>query len=198
MRTSDPEKVPRILASAAQLFAERPFQEVRMGDIAASAKVAKGTLYLHFKDKEELLCAMIAEVSGHRLEDLKGRLPTLEGPIPRLRLLIREAVTFTSVYPHYLDTLLHLDASPTEGRDSAIRHRREQLFDLIEGTIRATDATGTSISTHPLQAASSLLGMMHRVMIMTPRPWPDDLADWIADQFLFGVCGTRRQGDTSD
>ncbi len=61
MRTTDPAKVGRIIDAAIQLFAERPYHEVRMDDIAERAQVAKGTLYLHFKDKEALYCALMLE-----------------------------------------------------------------------------------------------------------------------------------------
>jgi hypothetical protein len=50
VRTADPAKAQRIIQAAIQLFAERPYHEVRMDDVAERAKVAKGTLYVHFKD----------------------------------------------------------------------------------------------------------------------------------------------------
>lgn len=65
MRTAEPAKAQRIIDAAIQLFAERPYHEVRMDDIAERTKVAKGTLYLHFKDKEALFQALM-------LEGLKG------------------------------------------------------------------------------------------------------------------------------
>ena len=72
MRTADPSKPPRIIDAAAQLFAERAYHEVRMDDIAAGAGVAKGTLYLHFRDKEALyltgrreeFVALVSDVLG--------------------------------------------------------------------------------------------------------------------------------------
>ncbi|WP_422924620.1 TetR/AcrR family transcriptional regulator [Singulisphaera sp. PoT] len=188
MRIADPEKLPRILAAAARLFAERPFAEVRMGDIAEGAGVAKGTLYLHFKDKEALFRAMVAEVSGRRLDEVQARMAGVSGSGEQLRALIQDAVRFSGEYPHYLETIHHLDGNPPRGEDSAIRSRRERLFDLIEGLLREGHASGEFAAPHPGRSALALLGMMHRVMISTPRPWPDDLADWIADQFLLGAA----------
>src|SRR5262245_47112204 len=43
-----------ILDAALSVFAERGFEAARLDDVAASAGVAKGTLYLYFDDKEEL------------------------------------------------------------------------------------------------------------------------------------------------
>ena len=38
---------------------ERLYHEVRMEDITARAKVTKGTLYLHYKDKEDLFAGIM-------------------------------------------------------------------------------------------------------------------------------------------
>lgn len=42
----------RILDVAADLFANKPFHEVKLEDIAARARVGKGTLYLYWSSKE--------------------------------------------------------------------------------------------------------------------------------------------------
>jgi len=43
-----------ILAAALDEFAERGFAATRLDDVARRADVAKGTIYLHFADKETL------------------------------------------------------------------------------------------------------------------------------------------------
>ena len=54
------EDRPREICSAAlDLFAERGFAGTRVDDIAARAGVSKGTLYLYFKDKEEIFSAVV-------------------------------------------------------------------------------------------------------------------------------------------
>ncbi|SIO56829.1 transcriptional regulator, TetR family [Singulisphaera sp. GP187] len=197
MRIADPEKLPRILEAATRLFAERPFQAVHMKEIADCAEVAKGTLYLHFKDKEALFRAMIVQVSAQRLDETQGRVAGEPDPHEKLRILIRDAVQFSALYPHYLETLYHLDGNPAQDEDTALRRRRERLFVLIEEILVTMENPSV---VHPDRATLALLGMMHRVMIFTPSPWPDDLADWITDQFLFGATGTgerREQGSRS-
>jgi AcrR family transcriptional regulator len=44
----------QIMQAAEKLFTSRRFHEITMDDIAAAAGVAKGTLYGHFQDKNEL------------------------------------------------------------------------------------------------------------------------------------------------
>jgi len=48
-----------ILDAALTVFAERGYEAARLDDMAARAGVAKGTLYLYFKDKEALFAALV-------------------------------------------------------------------------------------------------------------------------------------------
>src|SRR3569832_99266 len=48
------ERRQKILAAAAELFGENPYDSVQMRDVAALAEVGKPTLYRYFPSKEEL------------------------------------------------------------------------------------------------------------------------------------------------
>ncbi len=77
------ERGEAILAAARRLFAERPYAAVRMEDIAAAAGLAKGTLYLHFADKDAIIVALGRGLLG-RMAD--GMAPvTAEVEAGRLR-----------------------------------------------------------------------------------------------------------------
>jgi AcrR family transcriptional regulator len=53
------------LAAAARLFAKQPFERITMAGLARTCGLAKGTLYLYFKTKEELFLAVtLVEVDG--------------------------------------------------------------------------------------------------------------------------------------
>jgi TetR/AcrR family fatty acid metabolism transcriptional regulator len=68
---ADPEKRRRILEAAVRTFGRRGFHEARIADIAADAKVAEGTVYLYFRNKEDLLGVVFDESMDGVLE--KGR-----------------------------------------------------------------------------------------------------------------------------
>jgi AcrR family transcriptional regulator len=63
-----PDKRELILAAALDEFSQNGFAAARLDDVAKRADVAKGTIYLYFKDKEslfqELLRAQISPVIG--------------------------------------------------------------------------------------------------------------------------------------
>jgi AcrR family transcriptional regulator len=63
MTTEDPRETKRelILRAAERLFIGRRFDEVKLDEIAVAAGVGKGTLYLYFKNKEDLFAALAGE-----------------------------------------------------------------------------------------------------------------------------------------
>src|ERR687886_807946 len=63
----------KIMQSAMENFAKNGFDRTRMEDIAAAAGLAKVTLYLYFKNKEDLFYA----ICDHNLEELRNQLSRL-------------------------------------------------------------------------------------------------------------------------
>ena len=58
--TPKARKRARILRSATELFISNGFRKTSMDDVARSAHVAKGTLYLYFPNKADLLLAAVS------------------------------------------------------------------------------------------------------------------------------------------
>jgi TetR/AcrR family fatty acid metabolism transcriptional regulator len=75
-----------ILESARRLLIQRGFQDITMDEIAHEAGVAKGTLFLYYKSKDELFSAafgQLADQLGRLLDevlaaDLSGQAPLTE------------------------------------------------------------------------------------------------------------------------
>ncbi|MHA7968076.1 TetR/AcrR family transcriptional regulator [Rhizobium sp. CAU 1783] len=64
-RRRDPEeRRAEILAAAFALFSERGFAATRIEDVAARAGIAKGTVYLHFPDKEALFTSLASGMAS--------------------------------------------------------------------------------------------------------------------------------------
>jgi AcrR family transcriptional regulator len=83
----DSAKRRQIVDGAREVFLARGFDAASMGDIAKAAGVSKGTLYVYFKDKEELFSAIVmAECVGQaeRVFDLDPSDPDVEAALNRL------------------------------------------------------------------------------------------------------------------
>jgi len=99
--TRDPDSKKRlILAAARRMLVKRGFQDIVLDDIAREAGVAKGTLFLHYKNKDELFTAVFADlVDGLGLE-LEALLKTgVEGK----DLLLSTARVVLSHFDHSRD-----------------------------------------------------------------------------------------------
>jgi AcrR family transcriptional regulator len=84
------EARPAELAAAAlDVFVEKGFACARLDDVAARAGVSKGTLYLYFENKEDLLKAVVRENIVERITRAADDLVRYEGATePLLRELI--------------------------------------------------------------------------------------------------------------
>src|SRR6201997_3635155 len=85
------ERRQAIVEAALEEFVARGFTATRLDDIAKRAGVAKGTIYLHFKDKE----SMFEELIRTAIVPLVGRITAPPPPGASIRDTVeRTALTF--------------------------------------------------------------------------------------------------------
>lgn len=77
------ERREEILDAAEKLFAAKGFDNTSTGDILDAVGIARGTLYYHFKSKEDILDGVIQRITGRLMQDAsqivrKKELPVLE------------------------------------------------------------------------------------------------------------------------
>jgi AcrR family transcriptional regulator len=65
------ERRASILEAAARVFFSKGFQVATMDEVAAEAELSKGTLYLYFKNKDDLFLALSARVLGRVVEQFE-------------------------------------------------------------------------------------------------------------------------------
>jgi len=79
------DKRARIIAAAIVVFAERGFHQARVTDIAHRAGVADGTIYLYFRNKEDLLLTIFEEKMDLINASLRDALAPIDDPLARIR-----------------------------------------------------------------------------------------------------------------
>jgi len=78
-----------ITAAALDLFVERGYAGTRLEDVAASAGISKGTLYLYFANKEELFKAVVREGLVSPIAEMRGLVDHFEGStLELLRMML--------------------------------------------------------------------------------------------------------------
>ena len=82
-RTS--EKYFRIIEAATKVFAKKGFYQAKISEIAGQAKVADGTIYIYFENKDDILISLFEEQMKVVLDNMVRELATTEDPIKKLR-----------------------------------------------------------------------------------------------------------------
>jgi AcrR family transcriptional regulator len=116
-----------IVDAALDVFAERGFAATRLEDVAERAGVSKGTLYLYFRNKEDLFKAVIQQGLVPNIASAEERLADTEGTTRELlqrvvghfigtvagskigvipKLVIAEAHNFPDVTKFYADQVI--------------------------------------------------------------------------------------------
>lgn len=128
-----------IIEAAARLFADLGYNDCEMERVAAEIGVAKGTLYLYFKAKQELFYACVDLGMKQMQEAVLGAAAQVEEPFKRISLAIRAYLEFFETHPQYVELLIQERAifkdrkRPTyfEYRDANVGVWRELYRSLI-------------------------------------------------------------------
>jgi AcrR family transcriptional regulator len=115
----------KILDAAARLFAAKGLADVSMDEVAAEARVGKGTLYRRFGDKSGLAAALLDDKeTALQNRMLSGPPPLGPGAPPVQRL-----TAFVEAYVEYVDQHLDLVAmSQTASPGARLRTGSHQLW----------------------------------------------------------------------
>ena len=82
------DKRNRILQAAIKIFSQKGFFNSKVSEIARSSGVADGTIYLYFKNKEDLLISLFEEKMGEVVADVRQRISSGAGALAKLRIFI--------------------------------------------------------------------------------------------------------------
>jgi len=93
-RASQPERKPNgkyeaILRAAIKVFAGSGFFNSKVADVAREAGVADGTVYLYFKNKDDILVSIFNHYMDEALAAGKASLSEIDDPIEKLRRIVR-------------------------------------------------------------------------------------------------------------
>jgi len=78
-----------ISKAAVKVFAQRGFFNAQVADVARSAGVAAGTVYLYFRSKDEILISIFERTMKEAITESRLALDGVSDPVERLRCLAR-------------------------------------------------------------------------------------------------------------
>src|SRR5215208_2450328 len=87
-RASANGKYEAILRAAIKVFARSGFFNAKVQDVAKEAGVADGTVYLYFKNKDDILVSIFNHVTEHALNQGRVTLGEIEDPVEKLKRIV--------------------------------------------------------------------------------------------------------------
>jgi AcrR family transcriptional regulator len=137
-----------IIDAAESVFFRKGWQGATMDDVAEAAELSKATLYLYFKNKEELYAAIV--VRGHKLlsEMFKRAVEGAGTGIEQSAAIGRAYMEFHEQYRNYYEAMMYFDARGMEACEDCeytlkcVEHR-DELMGLVAGTVRRGIEDGT-------------------------------------------------------
>lgn len=99
------DKRKRILDAAIDVFAENGFFSTKVSEIAKTAQVADGTIYLYFKSKDDILISLFEEKMSEILTRFYAGLESIHDPEARVRQYILEHLTLAAEQPRLMQVL---------------------------------------------------------------------------------------------
>lgn len=82
------DKRNRILQAAIEVFSRKGFFNSKVSEIARASGVADGTIYLYFKNKDDLLISLFEEKMGEVVSDVSERIRAGGNALEKLKIFI--------------------------------------------------------------------------------------------------------------
>lgn len=194
----------QIQRAARRLFFAKPYDAVSMEAVAAHAGVSKGTLYLHFRNKETLFATLIVEELSATAVDLWCQ--TTEQTAMEA-VLTRVARNYVGLFGsrHAIEvykSLISVSARFPELGRLFYEHGTKVLTERLSAFIAARDADGSLDVPDPDLAAEQFLslvrGSLHlREVLSTQAPSAAEIDKVITSGvrlFLKGYAATPARG----
>jgi AcrR family transcriptional regulator len=147
-----------ILDAADRLLARYGYKKMTIDDLAREAGIGKGTVYLHFASKEDVVLSHIDRIVQRVIERLVAIAAGDEAPAEKIRemLLRRVLFRFDSVQ-HYTESISEVLRDLRGG----LLERRERYFEeeakVLAGVLRAGQRAGAFRAHEALSTARALV-----------------------------------------
>jgi AcrR family transcriptional regulator len=146
-------RTQEILAAARKLLEQRGLEAMTMEEIAAAAGVAKGTLYLYFQSKDDLIQALITQVGENILKDMEAALAAPGAPPEKLIRMVSVLLEYLNrerlLFPIYARELLRGRRESRKGFWRHYQELEERFVTLVTGLFAEGIATGHFIPANP-------------------------------------------------
>lgn len=129
------DKREQILESASKLFAKKNYHEVMMEDVSKEISIAKGTLYLYFKSKEDLYFSIVENRLQRLISSLNEFVHSSSNSIDALHSYVQHVFMFMCKYQAFFRVYWYQNIKPKNSVCNSIDNLEKKLKQILYGII---------------------------------------------------------------
>ncbi|MBW1866568.1 MAG: TetR/AcrR family transcriptional regulator [Deltaproteobacteria bacterium] len=161
----------QIIVAAKRVFSDKGFNKATMEDIAREAELSPGTLYLYFKNKEELYASLSLRILQYlliRVEHVNSEKDL--GPDQKIDTLMEAMYDVYDFDPLIIINMFHLQSSETLKNLSPkllaeIKALSRKALGAIAAIFEEGAKTGKFIDKHPIALADTFWALFSGVVL---------------------------------
>jgi len=92
LKEKDKGKHDKIIEGAIKVFAKKGFYNAKVSEIAREANVADGTIYLYFKNKDDILISVFEEKVDMIIHRMEAELNKVDDPLDKIRTFVEHHI----------------------------------------------------------------------------------------------------------
>lgn len=191
----------QLIDIAAKMFDEKGYAQTGMGDIAQALGLGRSAVYHYFRNKEEILAALVeaeALTPSHLLQELSEDVTLTASE--RLRRAVTDGIVRRLSSGSRFLFFTRLEAQIPEHMGGLYNQSRRQIYDFYVQCIRDGVASGEFRDIDPKIAAFAVIGMANwtsRWYSPAGPKSPREIAEVIADMAMQGLRKGEGAGDLS-
>jgi TetR/AcrR family transcriptional regulator, fatty acid metabolism regulator protein len=170
------DKRERILAAAERIFARHGFFAAKVSDVAKEAGVADGTIYLYFKNKDDLLISLFERRMQQVNETLKTAVAKHKSPREQLRSFVKAYLQLVHDEPTAAEVLTIELRQSSKFMKEYENPEFADFLRLLGGIIAAAQDKGEIDSSIPAHVAARMIfGMLDELAlawVLAKQPLP--------------------------
>jgi AcrR family transcriptional regulator len=137
-----------IVDAAEKVFFSQGWQNATMDDVAEAAELSKATLYLYFKNKEDLYAAILVRGSEILLRAFQDAVGQHDTGLEQVAAVGRAYIAFHDSHAEYYDAMMYFDAKGFDASgDCEFAQKcddyRDRIMGLVANAVRNGVEDGT-------------------------------------------------------
>ena len=193
MKTRNRDKYYRIINAATRVFAKKGFFHAKVSDIAKEARVADGTIYLYFENKDDILISFFEHEMQAVLDNMMEQIAREKDPVRKIE---KFALTHLKMVEHKKNVAEIIQVELRQSTKFIKEYKNEKFFqylNLISDIIEEGQAQGVFrkevIPGIAKRALFGALDEMSRFWVLSSRKKYDieTAARQISSYFLCGL-----------